>query len=35
MHLHGHTPQIGNARGGVRKDRVNVLPSQTVGVPNR
>lgn len=30
MHLHGHTPQIGRARGGPRKDTVNVLPSQTV-----
>ena len=30
MHLHGHTPQIGRARSGVRKDTVNVLPSQSV-----
>jgi FtsP/CotA-like multicopper oxidase with cupredoxin domain len=30
MHLHGHTAQLGRARGGVRKDTVNVLPSQPV-----
>lgn len=30
MHLHGHTPQVGTARGGVRKDTINVLPSQSV-----
>ena len=28
--LHGQTPQVGNARSGVRKDTINVLPSQTV-----
>lgn len=26
IHLHGHTPQLGAAAGGVRKDTVNVLP---------
>lgn len=30
MHLHGHTPQLGRAPGGVRKDTVNVLPGSTV-----
>ena len=30
IHLHGHTAQLGAARGGVRKDTVNVLPAQTV-----
>ena len=30
IHLHGHTPQLGTARRGVRKDTVNVLPSQSV-----
>lgn len=26
LHIHGHTPQIGRAAGGVRKDTVNILP---------
>lgn len=26
IHVHGHTPQIGRAAGGVRKDTVNILP---------
>jgi FtsP/CotA-like multicopper oxidase with cupredoxin domain len=26
IHLHGHTPQLGRAPGGVRKDTVNILP---------
>ncbi len=30
VHLHGHTPQLGRAPGGARKDTVNVLPGQTV-----
>ncbi len=30
IHLHGHTPQLGVAGGGVRKDTVNVLPKTTV-----
>lgn len=30
IHLHGHTPQLGDAAGGVRKDTVNVLPGDTV-----
>ena len=30
IHLHGHSPQIGRPRGSVRKDTVNVLPSQSV-----
>jgi FtsP/CotA-like multicopper oxidase with cupredoxin domain len=30
IHVHGHTPQLGRAAGGVRKDTVNVLPGATV-----
>ncbi|MGB3734849.1 MAG: multicopper oxidase family protein [Ilumatobacter sp.] len=30
VHLHGHTPQLGRGRAGVRKDTVNVLPSQSM-----
>lgn len=30
MHLHGHTPQVGRNRGGVRKDTAIVLPSQSI-----
>lgn len=30
IHIHGHTPQLGRAAGGVRKDTVNVLPGATV-----
>lgn len=29
IHVHGHTPQLGTRRGGVRKDTVNVLPGET------
>jgi FtsP/CotA-like multicopper oxidase with cupredoxin domain len=30
VHLHGHTPQLTDMPGGVRKDTVNVLPGDTV-----
>ena len=30
IHVHGHTPQIGKAAGGVRKDTVNVLPGENI-----
>ncbi len=30
IHLHGHTPQLTDVPGGVRKDTVNVLPGDTV-----
>jgi FtsP/CotA-like multicopper oxidase with cupredoxin domain len=30
IHVHGHTPQLGRAAGGVRKDTVNVLPGARV-----
>lgn len=30
MHLHGHTPQLGVASGGARKDTVNVLPGNSI-----
>ena len=30
IHLHGHTPQLGELPGGARKDTVNVLPGTSV-----
>ena len=29
IHVHGHTPQLGRAPGGARKDTVNILPGVT------